>query len=108
MGAITEFMHSYQLSETFRSKRSLHSLLKWGPKHGFVSSEDAVVFVDNQDIQREKANGIILTYKDKKPYKMANIFMLAHPYGTPMIMSSYEFEDDIQGLLINHIDISLL
>ena len=99
MGAVTEFMHSRDISLTFQGKKSLHDLLGWGPAKGFLPSNDAIVFVDNHDSQRglEVLGGLVITYKDKRPYIMANAFMLAHTYGLPRLMSSYEFENVYQG-----------
>jgi alpha-amylase len=99
LGAVTEFMHSRDIGLTFRGKKPLHDLLQWGPAKGFLPSNDAIVFVDNHDNQRGDGPGgmDILSYKDKKQYIMANAFMLAHPYGRPRLMSSYEFETMDQG-----------
>lgn len=88
-------MHSNLISSTFKGKKPLAKLLSWGPKKGFAPSSDAIVFVDNQDNQRQHDN--ILNYKDERNYILANIFMLAHPYGLPRIMSSYHFDFDSQG-----------
>ncbi|GJQ73900.1 hypothetical protein Trydic_g18834 [Trypoxylus dichotomus] len=90
MGSVTEFKYSAEIGRVFRGKDKLHWLRNWGPGWGFLqNSEDALVFVDNHDNQR--GGGDILTYKDAKQYKMAIAFMLAHPYGSPRIMSSYFF-----------------
>jgi alpha-amylase len=99
LGAVTEYLHSYGISLTFRGKKPLHDLLQWGPKKGFLPSSDAIVFVDNHDNQRGDGPGgaDILCYKDKKQYVMANAFMLAHTYGLPRLMSSFEFETRDQG-----------
>lgn len=93
--AVTEFMHSQLISRTFSGKKPLHELLGWGPKKGFAPSGDAIVFVDNQDNQRSDPN--ILTFKDKRQYILANVFMLAHPYGMPRIMSSFDYERNDQS-----------
>lgn len=90
VAAVTEFMHSRLISQTFRGKMPLHDLLGWGPKKGFAPSADSIVFVDNQDNQRQDPN--ILNYKSTKEYTLANIFMLAHDYGTPRLMSSFDFD----------------
>ena len=39
----------------------------------------------------------MLNYKAGPLYELANVFMLAWPYGNPMVMSSYRFEDGDQG-----------
>jgi alpha-amylase len=99
LAAVTEFLHSRDISLTFRSKKPLHDLLKWGPAKGFLPSKDAIVFVDNHDNQRENGPGgnDIISFKDKRQYMMANAFMLAHTYGLPRLMSSFEFETADQG-----------
>lgn len=99
MAAVTEFLHSRDISETFLGKKPLHDLLQWGPKKGFLPSKDAITFIDNHDIQREGLPGVdkIITFKDKRQYIMANAFMLAHTYGLPRLMSSFEYETMEQG-----------
>lgn len=96
MGVVTEFLHSRDIGLTFQGKKPLHSLLKWGPAKGFLPSKDAIVFVDNHDNQRTEGDEII-SYKDKRQYIMATAFMLAHPYGLPRLMSSYNFSSVDQG-----------
>lgn len=96
LASVTEFMHARDISLTFRGRMALHDLLQWGPAKGFLPSSDAIVFVDNQDIQRESGDSVV-TFKDRRQYIMANAFMLAHTYGLPRVMSSYEFENIDQG-----------
>jgi alpha-amylase len=98
LGLVTEYLASKELGLVFQGKKPMHSLLQWGPKKGFVPSKDAIVFTDNHDNQRNFLKGFeILNYKDKRRYILANIFMLAHPYGIPKIMSSFEFNDTFDG-----------
>ncbi|MGW5878274.1 carbohydrate-binding module family 20 domain-containing protein [Nocardiopsis terrae] len=61
------------------------------PDYGGLTTDEAVVFVDNHDTQRYTPT---LTYKDGDRYHLATAFMLAHPYGTPVVMSSYDFGDN--------------
>jgi alpha-amylase len=61
-------------------------------------SDEAVVFIDNHDKQRgHGGGGNYLTHKDGDLYTLANVFMLAYPYGQPRVMSSYAFENSEQG-----------
>jgi alpha-amylase len=53
-----------------------------------MPSERAVVFTNNHDTQR----GSAIFYQDAPVYDLANVFMLAWPYGYPSIMSSYAFD----------------
>jgi alpha-amylase len=39
----------------------------------------------------------VLTFKDGPLYHLANVYMLAWPYGEPEVMSSYDFTDKDQG-----------
>jgi alpha-amylase len=54
---------------------------------GLIPSNKAVVFVENHDTQREGG----ISYRDGDVYRLANVWMLAQPYGYPSIMSSYAF-----------------
>ena len=67
-----------------------------GESWGLLPSKEAVVFVDNHDLQRSDQSST-LTYKSGKLYELALILMLAHPYGIARIMSSYAFDDPNQG-----------
>ncbi|OJX94654.1 MAG: alpha-amlyase [Micrococcales bacterium 73-15] len=53
-----------------------------------LTSEGAVVFVDNHDTER---NGTTLSFRDGERYQLAMALLLASPYGTPVILSGYEF-----------------
>lgn len=101
MGAVTEFKFGKELGTAFRGNNKLWTLQNWGPQWGLIAKgEDALVFIDNHDNQRGHGAGgdQILTYKVSKPYKMAIAFMLAHPYGTTRVMSSFAFENTDAGI----------
>ncbi|MGY8878819.1 MAG: alpha amylase C-terminal domain-containing protein, partial [Pseudoalteromonas sp.] len=38
--------------------------------------------------------GNVITFEDGRLYDLANVFMLAYPYGYPKVMSSYDFHGD--------------
>jgi hypothetical protein len=61
-----------------------------------VSSGAASVFVATHDSERGGA-GVSLNYKDQAAYTLAHVFTLAYPYGTPTILSSYEFNNNDAG-----------
>jgi len=94
LGQVTEFDFSRKLAPNFQSQGKLDSLSNFGTDWGLMPSDNAVTFIDNHDTQRGEA---ILTYKDGAVYTLANVFMLAHPYGHPKVMSSYAFNDHDQG-----------
>jgi alpha-amylase len=63
-----------------------------------MPGDKAVVFTDNHDNQRgHGGGGDVVTHKDSALYELANVFMLAWPYGNPEVMSSYAFSDPSQG-----------
>jgi alpha-amylase len=57
---------------------------------GLMPADKAVVFLENHDTQR--SGGI--WYRDGDRYRLANVWMLAQPYGYPIVMSSYAFDRD--------------
>lgn len=96
-GHVTELKYGMALSSAFSSGQ-LGGLESLGSADGWLPSELAVISVDNHDVQRGHAGAEgILTHKDWKTYELANIFMLAWPYGYPKVMSSYQFDDSDQG-----------
>ncbi len=68
--------------------------LDLGTGPGFVPSDDAYVFVDNHDTER---NGSTLSSADGVTYALANVLMLAGTYGTPTVYSGYAFSDRDTG-----------
>ncbi|UCC71025.1 MAG: alpha-amylase family protein, partial [Gemmatimonadota bacterium] len=55
---------------------------------GLMPADKAVVFVENHDTQRDGG----ISYRDGDVYRLANVWMLAQPYGYPKVMSSYAFD----------------
>eukprot|EP00437_Effrenium_voratum_P002344 CAMPEP_0181435508 /NCGR_PEP_ID=MMETSP1110-20121109/20369_1 /TAXON_ID=174948 /ORGANISM="Symbiodinium sp., Strain CCMP421" /LENGTH=524 /DNA_ID=CAMNT_0023559045 /DNA_START=49 /DNA_END=1621 /DNA_ORIENTATION=+ len=94
IGKVTEFNYARQLSPNFLSEGKLKYLDTLGEKWGLIGSDSAVVFLDNHDTQRGEAQ---LTYKSGSIYTLANVYMLAFPYGYPKVMSSYYFDGHDQG-----------
>ncbi len=54
---------------------------------GLMPSDKAVVFLENHDTQHEGD----ISYRDASVFRLANVWMLAQPYGYPSILSSYAF-----------------
>ncbi|MDH3457585.1 MAG: alpha-amylase family protein [Gemmatimonadota bacterium] len=54
---------------------------------GLMPSDKAVVFLQNHDTQHQCGVG----YGDGDVFRLANVWMLAQPYGYPSILSSYAF-----------------
>ncbi|MBI5890323.1 MAG: alpha-amylase family protein [Nitrosomonadales bacterium] len=60
---------------------------------GIMPADKAVVFLENHDTQR--SGGI--SYRDGVVYRLANVWMLAQPYGYPSVMSGYAFDRTTQA-----------
>jgi alpha-amylase len=56
---------------------------------GLMPADKAVVFLENHDTQREQGQ---LGYRHGNVFRLANVFMLAQPYGYPSVMSSFAFD----------------
>jgi len=55
---------------------------------GLMPSDKAVVFLQNHDTQHNTGT---ISYRDGSVFRVANVWMLAQPYGYPSILSSYAF-----------------
>lgn len=96
-GDVTEFEYSQAIADAFTQAGgcagpNLSPLASLGS--GLLDSGHAVVFTDNHDNQRGHGpgGGCIVDHRDGVVYNLANIFMLAHPYGYPSVMSSYYWD----------------
>jgi len=84
-GEVQEFRYTTALREAFlqggiASLENLDDL-------GWVAGSDANVFVCNHDTERDL--GSLNAYSPSNTYTLATVFSLAHPYGTPSVLSSY-------------------
>jgi alpha-amylase len=85
-GDLLEFRYGTNIKSQFQG--NIANLKTFGASWGMEPSDKAVVFVDNHDTER---NGSTLSYKDGSTYLIADVFELAWNYGTPNIMSSFDF-----------------
>ncbi len=92
-GDVQEFRYARDLKRVFNAEK-LAYLKNYGEGWGYLPSDKAAVFVDNHDTER---GGDTLSYKDGANYTLANVFMLAWPYGSPDVHSGYEFSDRDAG-----------
>jgi alpha-amylase len=92
-GDVDEFRYAYDVKRVFGSEK-LSYLSTFGQSWGYLPSGQARSFVDNWDTER---NGSTLNYKAGSTYTLANVFMLAWPYGAPQVYSGYEFSDNDAG-----------
>ncbi len=61
---------------------------------GLMPWDKAVVFVQNHDTQH---NAGTISYRDGQVFRLANVWMLAEPFGYPSILSSYAFDRPAQN-----------
>ena len=92
-GDVQEFRYARSLKQVFNNE-NLAELKNFGEGWGFMPSAKAGVFVDNHDTER---GGDTLNYKDGANYTLANVFMLAWPYGSPDVHSGYEWSRQGRG-----------
>jgi alpha-amylase len=94
LGHVSEFNYAIDLDNQVIPNGQMKNLENFGESWGLMPDEYAVVFLDNHDSQR---TGAALTYKNETLYTLASVFMLAHPYGMPKVMSSYYFTNNDAG-----------
>lgn len=99
-GRVDEFAYSAGITAAFlnRNDQKIADLQAPDSIPFLAPSDAAVPFVDNHDSQRGRVGrGQFLTYKRGAVYALANVFMLAYPYGFPRLMSSFVFSDTEAG-----------
>lgn len=82
---VTEFKYLNQVKQHMQLGQ-LHWLKLLGEGWGLVPRENAVVFLDYFDTNRYSNS---LSYNTGRLFVLANVFMLAFPYGYPMVGSSF-------------------
>ncbi|GAB7129583.1 carbohydrate-binding module family 20 domain-containing protein [Silvimonas sp. JCM 19000] len=107
-GTLNEFQFTYAMRDVFRNNNGLNLASiptvmgtpgNWGGTWGFVQPAYATVFVNNWDTERSGTDslnasnytGATNDSSGTKRYDLANIFMLAWPYGEAMVHSGYRF-----------------
>ena len=96
-GDVTEFGYAQAMANKFNQCGGTLSDLQTLSTYGdLMPSRFAVVFTDNHDNQRGHGAGgnCVVDHRDGKTHELANIFVLAYPYGYPSIMSSYYWSND--------------
>lgn len=113
-GTVNEFHYTYAMKEMFRnvngaSIAQLRTIMgtpnNWGGTWGFVPSASATVFVNNWDSERDGSSlaasnfvaGATNDTSGTKRYDLANILMLAWPYGNAQIHSGFRFTNKDQA-----------
>jgi len=110
IGTINEFQFPFAMRALFRNENGasisqLQTVMgtpgNWGGTWGFVNSSNATVFVNNWDTERNGSSlntsnhtGAINDAAGTKRYDLANILMLAWPYGEAQIHSGFNFSNN--------------
>ena len=110
-GTVNEFHYEMALRDAFRNNNSLNLASipgvmgtpgSWGGSWGFMAPAHATVFINNWDTERSSGaslnasnyiSGATNDTAGTRRYDLANIFMLAWPYGEAQVHSGYRFTD---------------
>lgn len=93
-GDVTEFSFSQAMANKFNGcAGTISDLSTLTSYSGMMADRFAVTFTDNHDNQRGHGPGgaCVVDHMDGSVYDLANVFMLAYPYGYPKVMSSYHW-----------------
>jgi alpha-amylase len=107
-GTLNEFQYTFAIKAVFRNENGanlsqIRTIMgtpgNWGGTWGFVPSEKATVFVNNWDTERNGSSLVASNFvsgstndtQGTKRYDLANIFMLAWPYGAAQLHSGFRF-----------------
>lgn len=106
LGTITEFEFYKNIKQSFvePSTKNVSNLSNFYSQNVNIPSESALVFVTNHDLERSACTssnlGALcrsLTVLLPHLFYPANVMMLAHPYGIPLVYSSYYFNGTNDG-----------
>jgi len=99
VGVVTDFRYAGVVGRAMKSG-NIATLVdddaEWNRLH-LLPGDSVLVFLDNHDTQRHPDDFDAVTFKSGARYDLANVFMLAWPYGRPRVMSSYAFSESSSG-----------
>ncbi|KAF5376995.1 hypothetical protein D9615_007302 [Tricholomella constricta] len=94
-GDVQEFRYTTAIKDAFLGVDGGISNLQYLDGRGWVPGHQANVFVANHDTERN--GGSLNFHSPSNTYIIAHVFSLAHPYGTPTVLSSFSFSDHDAG-----------
>ncbi len=99
-GDVLAYDYPHILGDIFRHNKA-SNLTSF--THEFPGSDQSIVSLTNHDLERH-SQGHVLSFNDSNNqlYRLAQIFMLAWPYGYPQLYSGYRFRDFDQGPPLTH------
>lgn len=96
---VTAYDYPHRLGYAFKDKNT--DALQFIAS-GFPSSIDSIVFVTNHDIERTNDYSVLkYSSPEQHLYRLAQIFMLAWPFGYPQVYSGFDFSSFDQGPPLN-------
>lgn len=95
-GDVNVFEVPFVVGRAFREK-NISAVFELHAGKTLPPSEGAVVFVENHDLQRLDSPWILSFQTEPELYRLAQVFMLAWPYGYPQVFSGYQFTDFSEG-----------
>jgi glycosidase len=94
-GDVQEFRYTTAFQQAFNGQNGGIAALQNLDSQGWIAGTGTNVFVANHDTER---GGNSLNYQSpSNEYTTAMVLSLAHPYGTPSILSSYQYSSYDQG-----------
>ena len=98
-GTLNEFQFTYAVRDAFRGNNGLGisqlpTVMGTGNGGGtwnLIPSASATIFVDNHDTERTPGDSLNLQSDNNKRFDLANIYMLAQPYGRAQLQSGFTF-----------------
>ncbi|XP_055592042.1 alpha-amylase 4N-like [Uranotaenia lowii] len=99
-GMVSEYRFTYDMADIMFKRKPFHKMVFIGTKLGYVPREKSIVFLDTPSLQRfseQEDDPKVVSFKHRKLYTMALVFMMTHRYGMPRFMSSYKFKQFDEG-----------
>lgn len=110
IGTLNEFQFTYAMRDVFRSQNGqslstiptiMGSWGNWGGAWGFIQPQNATIFINNWDTERNGSSlnasnygtGVQNDTVGTQRYALANVFMLAQGYGEAQVQSGFRFTD---------------
>jgi alpha-amylase len=99
-GDVNVFEVPFVIGRAFKEK-NISAVFELHEGKALPPSKDSVVFLENHDLQRLDSPWILTFQSDPVLYRLAQVFMLAWPYGYPQVFSGYQFSDFSEGPPLN-------
>uniref|UniRef100_A0A182Q787 alpha-amylase n=1 Tax=Anopheles farauti TaxID=69004 RepID=A0A182Q787_9DIPT len=100
LGLVAMDRFAYDIGDVLLKRKPFHYFVHLGTRLGYVPRERALVYVISPLLVRlldADGDDRVVSMRHRRAYQIALAFMLAHRYGTPRIMSSYEFTNVNEG-----------